>query len=84
MNKPLLFLLALLALAGCSSQRSIPAYILTAPEDQATPSELIPVTQVLRPQDVLDVIFHIEMDSPNAYRIQPGDPLEILFPPPRA
>ncbi|ACO76791.1 Polysaccharide export protein [Azotobacter vinelandii CA] len=79
MNKPLLFLLALLALAGCSSQRSIPAYILTAPEDQATHSELIPVTQVLRPQDVLDVIFHIEMDSPNAYRIQPGDQLEILF-----
>ncbi|MFD1692087.1 polysaccharide biosynthesis/export family protein [Azotobacter chroococcum] len=37
------------------------------------------MTQVLRPQDVLDVIFHIEMDSPNAYRIQPGDQLEIQF-----
>jgi len=79
MHKPILPLLAFLALAGCSSQRSIPAYILTAPEEQATQSELIPVTQVLRPQDVLDVIFHIEMDSPNAYRIQPGDQLEIQF-----
>ncbi|GAB3461702.1 polysaccharide biosynthesis/export family protein [Azotobacter salinestris] len=79
MNKPIFFLLASLAMAGCSSHRSIPAYILTAPEDQATRSELIPVTQVLRPQDVLDVIFHIEMDSPDAYRIQPGDQLEVHF-----
>lgn len=76
-KRPTFLLLALLA--GCSSQRSIPAYILTAPENQATQSELIPVTQVLRPQDVLDVIFHIEMDSPSAYRIQPGDQLEIQF-----
>lgn len=74
--------LALAGLAGCSSppsSRTIPATLLTAPEAQATQTELIPVTQVLRPQDVLDVIFHIEMDSPNAYRIQPGDQLEIQF-----
>lgn len=75
-------LLLLAALVGCSSQetsRSIPARILTAPEAQATQSEIIPITQVLRPQDVLDVIFHIEMDSPEAYRIQNGDSLELQF-----
>lgn len=76
-KRPTFLLLAFLA--GCSSQRSIPAYILTAPQAQATQSELIPITQMLRPQDVLDVIFHIEMDSPSAYRIQPGDQLEIQF-----
>lgn len=75
-------LLLLAVLVGCSSQetsRSIPARILTAPEAQATRSEIIPITQVLRPQDVLEVIFYIEMDSPEAYRIQNGDSLELQF-----
>ena len=81
MNKQLTLLL-LVALAGCASQeinRTLPARMLTAPEAQASQSELIPVTRVLRPQDVLDVIFHIEMDSPQAYRIQSGDQLDIQF-----
>jgi len=83
MKKPTpLLLVALAILAGCTgtpTNRMLEAQILTAPADEAERTELIPVTQVLRPQDVLDVIFHIELDSPIAYRIQPGDQLEIQF-----
>lgn len=38
-----------------------------------------PVVQTLRPQDVLDIIFHIDMASPDVYRVQPGDELEFRF-----
>lgn len=75
-------LVLLAALAGCSTQEidsSIPARILTAPEAQASSSELIPVTLLLRPQDVLDVIFYIDTGSTSEYRIQSGDHLEVLF-----
>lgn len=71
-----------ITLAGCASQetsRTLSAQILTASGIEASQSELIPITRVLRPQDVLDVIFHIQMDSPQAYRIQSGDQLEVQF-----
>ena len=76
-----LTLLLLAVLAGCSSQaeRSIPARILSAPDTQAGRSEILPVQQVLRPQDVLEVIYHIDLDSDAAYRIQNGDQLELNF-----
>lgn len=41
--------------------------------------EIIPIIQVLRPMDVLDVIFHIGTVSSEAYRIQPGDHVEMSF-----
>lgn len=80
MNRLAFFLFAVLA--GCASQdadRSLPARMLTAPAADATQSELIPVTQVLRPQDVLDVIFYIALDSSQPYRVQSGDQLEVIF-----
>jgi polysaccharide export outer membrane protein len=76
-----LTLLLLAVLAGCSSnsERSIPARILTAPDALAGRTEILPVQQVLRPMDVLEVIYHIDLDSDAAYRIQNGDQLELNF-----
>src|SRR5690606_6263540 len=76
-----LTLLLLVMLAGCSSnaERAMPARILTAPDALAGRAEILPVQQVLRPLDVLEVIYHIDLDSDAAYRIQNGDQLELNF-----
>lgn len=71
----------LLALAGCTSPavQHIPAEITTAAPADALRTEVFAVEKTLRPQDVLDVIFYIDHTSPKAYRIQPGDQVEINF-----
>ncbi|MDZ5602689.1 polysaccharide biosynthesis/export family protein [Pseudomonas sp. RP23018S] len=76
-----LIALCLLTLAGCASQeaRQMPVQIMTATPAQAQDSELPRREQVLRPQDVLDVIFHISNSGSQAYRIQPGDNLGLGF-----
>jgi polysaccharide export outer membrane protein len=76
-----LTLVLLAFLAGCSSHadRSIPARILSAPDAMAGRTEILPVQQVLRPLDVLELIYHIDLDSDAAYRIQNGDQLELNF-----
>lgn len=79
---PLLFG-ALLALGGCSTpdphDQSTPVKVLTAPADKAQLSEVMPITQVLRPQDVLDVIFHLGTTSDQPYTLEPGDQLDVTF-----
>lgn len=75
-----LMLVALLG--GCASSndaRHMPVQLLTAPAELQQVTEVMPINQVLRPQDVLDVIFHINTTSEAAYRIQSGDHVEFLF-----
>lgn len=84
MNKPRLSLLGLsllAALGGCVNRepQQMPVQILSAPADQAQLTEVMPIEQVLRPQDVLDVIFHIGTTSQQRYRVQPGDQVDVSF-----
>ncbi|MDG9882505.1 polysaccharide biosynthesis/export family protein [Pseudomonas sp. GD04058] len=83
MNTPLIALFALVPLlAACSSNQEMhqmPVQIMTAPAAGAQATELESQEQVLRPQDVLDVIFHIATSGTDAYRIQPGDTIGLNF-----
>ena len=74
-------LACVLALAACSSQdgRQIPVSILTAPPADSQATEVARSEQVLRPQDVLEVIFHVSNRSAGVYRIQTGDTLDLNF-----
>ncbi|MGY4817169.1 polysaccharide biosynthesis/export family protein [Pseudomonas chlororaphis subsp. piscium] len=76
---PLCLLLA--ALAGCTSPdvEEMPVQVLSAETGQGQMTEVLPVEQVLRPQDVLDVIFHIGSTSQTRYRVQPGDQVDVSF-----
>lgn len=69
------------SLAGCVTTKAFrtEVQVLTAPAGQAQASEIIPVRQVLRPLDVLDVIFHFDTSAREAYRIQPGDQVSLRF-----
>jgi polysaccharide export outer membrane protein len=80
MNARMLVLL-LLPLAGCSSQpeTNIPVQILTASPANAQATDMPKVEQTLRPQDVLDVIFHISTSGSDAYRVQSGDTIGLNF-----
>ena len=83
MNAKMLVLL-LLPLAGCSStssdeSQSMPVQILTAPPANAQATDVPKVEQTLRPQDVLDVIFHISTSGSAAYRVQSGDTIALNF-----
>ncbi|VVQ00972.1 hypothetical protein PS910_03802 [Pseudomonas fluorescens] len=75
--------LCLLGLAGCASQetREMPVQILTAPAAEAQATEVTQREQVLRPQDVLEVIFHFPNTtaSGGVYRIQSGDNIDLNF-----
>ncbi len=73
--------LCLLALGGCASQdsREMPVQILTAPAAESQATEVAKREQVLRPQDVLEVIFHIPNSSSGVYRIQSGDTIDLNF-----
>lgn len=73
--------LCVLALAGCASQedRQMPVQILTAPPAESQATEVARREQVLRPQDVLEVIFHVSNRSAGVYRIQSGDTLDLNF-----
>ncbi|MNZ39029.1 hypothetical protein D3C78_565150 [compost metagenome] len=64
------FALCLLTLAGCTNQetRQMPVQIMTAPPGTAQSAELPRSEQVLRPQDVLDVIFHVSTSGSDTYR----------------
>ena len=82
MRTPLIALFALLPLAACTSTqeaRTMPVQILTAAPANAQDTELSSQEQVLRPQDVLDVIFHISTSGSDAYRIQSGDTIGLNF-----
>ncbi|WP_213936609.1 polysaccharide biosynthesis/export family protein [Pseudomonas sp. dw_612] len=80
MNAKMLLLL-LLPLAGCSStaETNIPVNILTAAPANAQATDMPKVEQTLRPQDVLDVIFHISTSGSDAYRVQSGDQIGLNF-----
>ncbi|MFB3802212.1 polysaccharide biosynthesis/export family protein [Pseudomonas sp. K1(2024)] len=73
--------LCVLALAGCSSPqgRQMPVQILTAPPTENQATEVARREQVLRPQDVLEVIFHVSNRTAGVYRIQSGDTLDLSF-----
>jgi polysaccharide export outer membrane protein len=76
---PLYLLMAVLA--GCSNPgvQQMPVQVLSAEAGQGQMTEVLPVEQVLRPQDVLDVIFHIGTTSQSRYLIQPGDRVDVSF-----
>lgn len=79
-TKGLALALMLGSLLGCSSQeRIMQAEILSAPAELSGRAEVLPIRQVLRPHDVLEVIYHIALDSNAAYRIQSGDQLDLNF-----
>ncbi|WP_350599653.1 polysaccharide biosynthesis/export family protein [Pseudomonas sp. 65/3-MNA-CIBAN-0223] len=82
MNARMLVLL-LLPLAGCSSTsqetQSMPVQILTAAPTNAQATDVPQVEQTLRPQDVLDVIFHVSTSGSDAYRVQSGDMVALNF-----
>ncbi|PPC77699.1 polysaccharide biosynthesis protein [Pokkaliibacter plantistimulans] len=73
-------LLLLGILAGCSSQPDI-STMPVAEDISAGPalSETLPVQQILRPQDVLEVIYHLNTESREAYRIEAGDQIDLNF-----
>lgn len=73
--------LMLTVLAGCSGahMRQMPVQVLSADAEHAQISEILPVEQVLRPQDVLEVMFHLGTTSQSRYLIQPGDQVSISF-----
>lgn len=73
------FLTQLVACTQVPDAQNLPVDILTAPTADNQLTTVMPVQQTLRPQDVLDVIFHISFSSPTAYRIQPTDQVEVLF-----
>lgn len=81
----IIVVLAVALLAGCASKEqkhkpvSIPVNIETAEQEHHQRMEILPIKQVLRPLDVIDVIFHIGTTSKEAYRIQPGDQVELTF-----
>lgn len=81
----IIMLLSISILAGCASKErsekpiNIPISIKTADQEHQQRMEILPIKQVLRPLDVLDVIFHIGTTSKEAYRIQPGDQVELTF-----
>jgi polysaccharide export outer membrane protein len=80
--KAIWFALLLLPLAGCSSHsetQKMPVQILTAAPANAQASDMPKVEQTLRPQDVLDVIFHVSTSGSGAYRVQPGDQIALNF-----
>ncbi|MHA6195185.1 polysaccharide biosynthesis/export family protein [Pseudomonas wadenswilerensis] len=82
MNIKLIALFALLPLAACTSNqemRQMPVQIMTAPPANAQDTEFSSKEQVLRPGDVLDVIFHISTSGSDAYRIQSGDTVGLNF-----
>lgn len=81
-NPPIVLACLVLALSGCGSNPhdgSTPVSILSAGQGKAPLSEVVPVKQVLRPQDVLDVIFRLDTTRQQAYTLQPGDQLELTF-----
>ena len=77
--------LSISLLAGCANKDSsgtpinTPVSIKTAHQEHQQRMEILPIKQVLRPLDVLDVIFHIGTTSKEAYRIQSGDQVELTF-----
>lgn len=79
----LIAVFSLSMLVGCASKldNSIPVNIITANQEHENEqiTEVIPIKQVLRPADVLDVIFHLGTTSREAYKIQPGDQVEVTF-----
>lgn len=79
----LIAVFSLSLLVGCASKpdNSIPVNIITASQGDKNEqiTEIIPIKQVLRPSDVLDVIFHLGTSSKEAYQIQSGDQVEITF-----
>lgn len=81
MRIPLSTLMLGLVLGGCSSvqESQLPVQLVTAPAEHSQASEVMPIKQLLRPGDVLDVIFHLNTSSDGPYRIQRGDHLEMMF-----
>lgn len=81
----IIVLLSISLLAGCANKEhsatpiNMPINIKTADQEHQQRMEILPIKQVLRPLDVLDVIFHIGTTSKEAYRIQPGDQVELSF-----
>ncbi|QDD88711.1 polysaccharide biosynthesis/export family protein [Pseudomonas oryzihabitans] len=69
----------LVSCANVPDAQNVPVDILTAPPADNQLTTVMPVQQALRPQDVLDVIFHMNLSSATAYRIQPMDKVEVLF-----
>ena len=70
MNARILVLL-MLPLAGCSSTsetQNMPVNILTATPANAQATDMPKIEQTLRPQDVLDVIFHISTSGSDRAR----------------
>ncbi|MNF22007.1 Polysaccharide biosynthesis/export protein [compost metagenome] len=80
--KTQLFALLLLPLAACTTSQQpqqMPVQILTAEPANAQAAEFQKTEQVLRPGDVLDVIFHVSTSGAQAYRIQPGDQVSLNY-----
>ncbi|MDR1888035.1 MAG: polysaccharide biosynthesis/export family protein [Zoogloeaceae bacterium] len=75
------FVAGVAGLSGCATPEvfNMPVQVVTAPAEQRQISEIIPVKQVLRPQDVLDVIYYLDASSKTPYRIQAGDQVDLKF-----
>ncbi|MDR1854269.1 MAG: polysaccharide biosynthesis/export family protein [Azoarcus sp.] len=78
-TRTLPFLLLLAALTACTTPQSNKMTVASTNGATGANSVNLQVKQVLRPLDVLDVIFHLEAASKDAYRIQPGDEVQIDF-----
>lgn len=73
--------LLMVSMVGCASYREhqLPVQVLTARAELSQVSEVMPIKQLLRPGDVLDVLFHLNTASDGAYKIQRGDHIELSF-----
>ncbi|MDH2432980.1 polysaccharide biosynthesis/export family protein [Pokkaliibacter sp. MBI-7] len=79
MRFTLVVLLLSAAMAGCSSRPELISMPVSTPTADTALSETLPVEQILRPQDVFDVIYHFSNESAQAYRIEAGDQVELSF-----
>lgn len=77
----LILVLLSTSISACSNKdaRKIPVQILSASAAPPQLTEVTPIKQILRPQDVLDVIFHIGSSLDTPYLLRPGDKVDISF-----
>ncbi|MFP8967990.1 polysaccharide biosynthesis/export family protein [Pokkaliibacter sp. CJK22405] len=79
-RRALTALICLLPLAGCGVQDKARMPVSTTVGD-ITPvlSESLPVESLLRPEDQLEVIYHLSNQTTGSYHIEAGDQLELSF-----
>ncbi|HHV41495.1 MAG TPA: polysaccharide biosynthesis protein [Clostridiaceae bacterium] len=74
-------LMTLSLLTGCASkeEKYMPISILTAEPEHEQRVEVLPIKQIIRPADILEIILHVSSFSNSVYKIQAGDQIDLSF-----